>query len=121
MNVLKFTLAILAIAGCWRPFSWTSLIKHMLYNAYTLLVISLMYSFTFTQFMDVVLNVDNPDDFTDIAYTMLTMFAACYKILNMWVNHENFAELVQKLTEGTFKPLVPVEIEIRHKFDKIIQ
>lgn len=121
MDALKFTLTILTIAGCWRPFSWTSLKKHTLYNAYTLLVISLMYSFTFTQFMDVVLNVDNPDDFTNTLYTMLAIFAACYKILNLWVNHESFAELIQNLTEGTFKPLVPVEVEIRRKFDKMIQ
>ncbi|XP_024880048.1 odorant receptor 46a-like isoform X2 [Temnothorax curvispinosus] len=121
MKTLKFTLVILAIAGCWRPFSWTSLIKHTLYNAYTLLIISLMYSFTFTQFMDAVLNVNNPDDFTNILYTMVTMFAACYKILNLWVNHERFVELIHNLTEGTFKPVVSVEIEIRRKFDKMIQ
>ncbi|XP_011705259.1 PREDICTED: odorant receptor Or1-like [Wasmannia auropunctata] len=121
MNMLKFTLTILTIAGCWRPFSWTPLINHTLYNAYTLLIISLLYSFTFTQFMDAVLNVDNPDDFTNIMYLMLTLFAACYKILNMWVNHESFAKLIQNLTEGTFKPLVSVEVEIRRKFEKIIQ
>lgn len=80
-----------------------------------------MYSFTFTQFMEVVLNVNNPDDFTDVLYLMLSLFAACYKILNLWVNHESFVELIQDLTEGTFKPLVPIEIEIRRKFDKIIR
>lgn len=121
MNVLKFTLTILTIAGCWQPFPWTSMIKYILYNTYTLLVISLMYSFTFTQFMDFVLNVNNPDDFTNIVYTMLSLFVACYKILSLWVNHESFVELIQNLTEGTFKPLVPAEIEIRRKFDKTIQ
>ncbi|XP_012060024.1 PREDICTED: putative odorant receptor 85d [Atta cephalotes] len=80
-----------------------------------------MYSFTFSQFMDVILNVDNPDDFTNTLYTMLTMFAANYKILNLFVNHESFAKLIQNLTEGTFKPLLLVEIEIQRKFDKIIQ
>jgi len=80
-----------------------------------------MYSFTFSQFMDVILNVDNPDDFTNTLYTMLTMCAANYKILNLFVNHESFAKLIQNLTEGTFKPLLLVEIEIQRKFDKIIQ
>lgn len=121
MNILKFNLLLLSIAGCWRPFSWTSLIKHILYNAYTLLVISFMCSFVVMQFMDIILNVNNPDDFTNIVYTLLSMFASCYKVLNLWVNHESFVELIQNLTEGTFKPLVPVEMEIRRKFDKIIQ
>jgi len=121
MNSLKFTLAILTIAGCWRPFSSTLLIKHTLYDAYTLLVISIMYSFTFSQFMDVILNVDNPNDFTNTLYAMLTMFAADYKILDLFVNHESFAELIQNLTEKTFKPLILVEIEIQRKFNMIIQ
>ncbi|XP_025265983.1 odorant receptor Or1-like [Camponotus floridanus] len=121
MSVMKFTLTILAIAGCWRPFSWTSLIKHALYNAYTLLIISFLYSFTFTQFMDLILNVDNPDDFTSTLFTMLTMCVSCYKIFSMWMNHENIATLIQALTMGLFKPVVPVEIEIQRKFDKMIQ
>ena len=80
-----------------------------------------MYSFTFSQFMDVVLNVDNPDDFTNTLYAMLTMFAADYKILDLFVNHESFAKLIQNLTERTFKPLLLVEIEIQRKFNIIIQ
>lgn len=118
---MKFTLTILAIAGCWRPFSWTSLIKHALYNAYALLIISFLYSFTFTQFMDLILNANNPDDFTSTLFTMLTMCVSCYKILSMWVNHENVATLIQALTVGLFKPMVPAEIEIQRKFDKMIQ
>ncbi|XP_072754208.1 uncharacterized protein [Anoplolepis gracilipes] len=121
MSVMKFTLAILTIAGCWRPFSWTSLIKHALYNAYTLLIISFLYSFTFTQFMDLILNVTNPDDFASTLYTMSAMCVACYKMFCLWVNHESLAILIQDLTAGLFKPFVPAEIEIRRKFDKMIQ
>jgi len=118
---MRFILMILSIAGCWRPYSWTSLIKHTLYNIYTLFVISVMYTFTFMQFMEIVLNVNNPEDFTEILYTMLTMFVSCYKILHLWINHEEFATLVQNLNKGLFKPLVPAEIEIRQKFDKLIE
>lgn len=120
--MLKFTLAILAIAGYWQPFSWISLIKHTLYNTYTLLIISLMYSYILMQFMDIVLNAENPDYFTNTIYTMLTMFVACYKIFNLWVNHESLAELILNLLRRRLNSsLVPVEIKIRRKFNKIIQ
>lgn len=121
MSILKFTLTISSIAGCWRPYSWTSLIKQTLYNAYTLLVICVIYTFTFTQFMEIVLNVNNPDDLTEILYTLSAMSISCYKILNLWINHEDFAALIQNLNKGLFKPLVPAEIEIRRKFDKLIE
>ncbi|XP_018403363.1 PREDICTED: putative odorant receptor 92a [Cyphomyrmex costatus] len=51
----------------------------------------------------------------------MTMFAVDYKILHLFVNHESFAELIKDITEGMFKPLLLVEIEIRRKFDKMIQ
>ncbi|KAL0116261.1 hypothetical protein PUN28_011238 [Cardiocondyla obscurior] len=121
VNSLKFTFALLAVGGCWRPSTWTSPIKHKLYNAYALLIISLMYSFTITQFMEAVLNISSPDDLTDVFYTMVALFSACWKVLNMWVNHESFADLIQGLTKGTFKPLLSIEIEIQRKFDKTIQ
>ncbi|XP_025163626.1 odorant receptor 46a-like [Harpegnathos saltator] len=121
MRVMRFTLSILALAGCWRPFSWTSLVKHVLYNIYTLLVISVLYSFTFSQFMEIVLNVSNPNDFTNILYTMMAMIVACCKVLSMWMNHESFVVLIRKLNEGTFRPLVPAEREIRRKCDETIR
>lgn len=71
--------------------------------------------------MDLILNVDNPDDFTSTLYTMLTMCVSCYKIFSMWMNHENVETLIQALTMGLFKPVVPAEIEIQRKFDKMIQ
>lgn len=80
-----------------------------------------IYSFTFSQFMEIVLNVDNPNNFTNILYTMMAMVIVCCKVIITLVNHENFAFLIHKLTEGTFRPLVPAEREIRRKFDKMIR
>lgn len=121
MSVLKLTITILTIAGCWQPFMLTSLIKRTLYNAYTLLLISIMYTFACTQFMDIVLNVDNPEDLTSTLYSMLIVFVSCYKIVNFWMDHDSVAALIRNLTEGLFKPLVPEEMVIQRRFDKMIQ
>lgn len=77
--------------------------------------------FSISQFMDIVLNVDNADDFTDTLNMMLTSSAACYKILIMWFNYERVSTLINYLTEEPFKPLDSGEMEIRRQFDRIIQ
>lgn len=73
------------------------------------------------QFMDVILNVDNPNDLTNNLNIMLTSSASCYKIFIMWLNYEKIAELINYLTEVPFKPLNSGEIEIRRQYDKLIR
>ncbi|XP_071631630.1 odorant receptor 10-like isoform X2 [Temnothorax longispinosus] len=95
MQVLEFTLKILTVVGCWPPDSWTTLCKRTVYNIYTTFVVLLLCTFLLFQLLDIILNVDNTDDFTDTFYFMLAM-----------------------------KPFIPLEadeIEIRHKFDRTIQ
>ncbi|XP_077264607.1 odorant receptor 10-like isoform X6 [Temnothorax americanus] len=95
MQVLEFTLKILTVVGCWPPNSWTTLCKRTVYNIYTTFVVLLLCTFLLFQLLDIILNVDNTDDFTDTFYFMLAM-----------------------------KPFIPLEadeIEIRDKFDRTIQ
>lgn len=121
MQVLKFTLKILTVVGCWPPNSWTSLCKRTMYNAYTTFVILLLFTFMLPQLMDVVLNVDNTDDFTDTFYIMLAIIISCCKMIGLLINRKNIGILTNILTQKPFIPLGVDEIEIRHKFDKIIQ
>ncbi|XP_018317998.1 odorant receptor 46a-like [Mycetomoellerius zeteki] len=71
--------------------------------------------------MDVVLNVDNTDDFTDTFYIMLAIIISCCKMIGLLINRKNIGILTNILTQKPFIPLGVDEIEIRHKFDKIIQ
>ncbi|XP_032691026.1 uncharacterized protein LOC116853856 [Odontomachus brunneus] len=121
MHVLKLTCTIVMIAGCLRPQSWTSLPKRVAYNIYRLYVISMLYTFSMTQFLDMVLVIDNAEDFTDNLNMMITVTAACYKMFLMWISYEDVAALINKLNEEPFKPLDRSEMEIRQKFDHIIR
>lgn len=121
MQSLKFTYTIVMIAGCFRPSSWMSPFKNTIYIIYRLYIISMLYTFTMLQLMDIVLNVDNADDFTSNLNMMLTTSAACYKIFIMWISYENVATLINSLTEEPFKPLDSDEIKICRHFDKIIR
>ncbi|XP_039309023.1 odorant receptor 46a [Solenopsis invicta] len=121
MHVLKLTLAIFMFSGCFRPLSWTSPFKRRVYNIYRLYVISMIYFFSMAQFMDIVLNVDNPNDFTDTLNMVTTSSAACYKLFIVWFNYQKIAALINCLTEEPFKPLNLGEVEIRQQYDRIIR
>lgn len=122
MQVLEFTLKILTVVGCWPPNTWTSsFCKRTVYNAYTVFVILLLFTFMLPQLMDIVLNVDNTDDFTDTFYIMLAMIISCCKMVGLLINRKSIGILTNILTQKPFIPLEADEIEIRSKFDKTIQ
>ncbi|XP_012528081.1 odorant receptor Or1 [Monomorium pharaonis] len=121
MQVMQFSLKILTVAGCRPPTSWSSLCKRTVYNVYTILMCSLLFSFMFPQVMDIILNVNNADDFTNTFYIMLAMIIGCCKILGLLLNRKNIEMLIKVLIEKPFKPLEPDEIKIREKYNKIIR
>lgn len=77
--------------------------------------------FAISQFMDIVLNVDNSDELTDSLYMMLTVFVAGYKNICLWIDRKNVRMLVNVLRKNPFKPSESHEITIRQRFDKRIQ
>lgn len=121
MHVLKLTLVICAFAGCWQPSSWTSLFKHAVYKTYATFLASSLYIFSLSQFMNIVFNVDNSDEFTDALYMLLTVLVAAYKQTFMWVDRKHVMMIIDQLTERPFAPCESHEMTIRRKFDKMIQ
>ncbi|XP_018374275.1 PREDICTED: odorant receptor Or1-like [Trachymyrmex cornetzi] len=125
-NILKqtqdySTFKFLTICGCWRPDSWTSSCKRVIYHTHTFFVLVLINTFTLSQLLDIILTVDNADDFTDNFYMLLAMIVSCCKMLSMLINRKNIALLTNILTERPCRPLEPEEIEIHNKFDKGVQ
>ncbi|XP_012528080.1 odorant receptor 94a [Monomorium pharaonis] len=121
MHLMKFTLIICALAGCWQPLMWTSLFKHIIYKAYAMFLISSLYIFLFSQFVHVILNVGSSDEFTDALYMMLTVFVAGYKQIYLWVDHKNIMATINVLLEKPFAPYEAHELMIQEKFEKRIR
>ncbi|XP_032691307.1 odorant receptor 46a-like [Odontomachus brunneus] len=119
-RVLQLTLKILMIVGCWPPDSWTSFRKRTMYNAYTVFVILLLFTFMLAQLMDIIFNVDNSDEFADTFYIMLAMVISCCKMTGLLVNRKNIGTFTDILTEKPFIPLETDEVQIRRKFDRTI-
>lgn len=121
MQVLEFTLKILMVVGCWPPSSWTSFCKRTVYNAYTVFVTLLIFTFMLSQLMDIILNIDNTDDFTDTFYIMLAMVMSICKMTGLLINRKNIGTLTNILIQKPFMPLEADEIKIWHRFEKTIQ
>lgn len=121
MRILESTFKILIGCGCWLPDSWTSPYKRLIYHTHTVLVLLLIHTFTLSQFMDIILIVDNADDFTDNFYMLLAMIVSCFKMFSLLINRSNIAILTDILMR---EPCVSVELEemkIRRKYDKVIE
>lgn len=74
-----------------------------------------------SQFLDLILIVDNADDFTDNFYMLLAMIVSCFKMFSLLINHSNIALLTDILRKKPCKPIESDEVEIRQKFDKLIE
>ncbi|XP_036140049.1 odorant receptor Or1 [Monomorium pharaonis] len=121
MQVMQFPLKILTVAGCRPPISWSSLCKRTVYNAYTILMCLLMFTFLLPQLIDIIINVDNADDFADTFYLMIAMVNSCYKMISLLLNRKNIEMLTEALVEKPFRPLEPDEIKIREKYNNIVR
>lgn len=73
------------------------------------------------QFLDMILIIDNPDDFSDNLNMILTATASCYKMFIMWISYEKVSALINSLNEEPFKPLDQNEMKIQGKFERIIR
>ncbi|KAL0116247.1 hypothetical protein PUN28_011229 [Cardiocondyla obscurior] len=121
MRVLKFTLLICAVTGCWQPDSWTSLFKHIAYKTYAMFLCSALYIFSISQFMNIVLYVQTSDEFTDSLYMMLTVFVAGYKQVYMWTDRKNIKVVIDIFNEKPFAACDAREVMIQEKFERMIQ
>jgi len=120
MSILHLTFKILTFVGCWRPQSCSSFYLRIIYDTYTVLMFLLLYTFLVSQFLDIIWNVDNAEDFTENFYAMLASVISCSKVLSLLVNRKNIKMLINVLIEKPYRPLEMDEMRIRYKFDRLI-
>jgi len=121
MRILKLNFKLLTIFGCWRPDSWSSLHKRIIYYVYTSIIIMILNTFVLSQLMDVILTVDNADDFSENFFILIAMLISCCKLYILLMNRKNIIMLIDTLMKKPCKPTKLTEMEILYKFDKSIQ
>lgn len=121
MRILDFTFKILTICGCGRPDSWTTPYKRLVYYVYTIFILLLIHTFMLSQLMDLIMTVDNSDDFTDNFYVLLAMIVSCCKMFALLINRNNIDMLIDTLTRKPLQPIESDEMEIRQRYERLIQ
>ncbi|KAH0953415.1 OrE7 [Eciton burchellii] len=121
MQILSLNFLMYSFGGVWRPIEWCSSEAKILYSTYTGLVLSSLYFLVLTQFMDIVLIVDNIDDFTSNSLMLLTIFAVCCKATLVMIRRNAIINLVQILLKCPYKFQDADEMAIQRKFDEFIR
>ncbi|XP_011705956.1 PREDICTED: odorant receptor Or1-like [Wasmannia auropunctata] len=81
----------------------------------------LIHTFMLSQLVDLIMIVDNSNDFTDNFYVLLAMIVSCCKMFTLLMNRNNIEMLLETLTSKPFRPVEPDEMKIQQKFEKLIQ
>ncbi|XP_039309013.1 odorant receptor 59a isoform X2 [Solenopsis invicta] len=121
MHILKSNFNLLTIFGCWRPDSWSSLHKRLVYYTYTSIIFLLVHTFMLSQLVDVILTLSNAEDISDNFFTLIALCSACCKLFVLLINRKSIIMLVDILMDKPCRPSESTEMKILYKFDKSIQ
>jgi len=121
MQILSLNFLMYTIAGIWRPIEWCSNDAKVLYGIFTILILCSLYFLVLSQFMDIILIVDNIDDFTSNSLAFLTIVAVCCKATLVVIRRNAIINLAQILLESPCKFQDMDEMTIQKKFDMFIR
>ncbi|GAB1867165.1 Odorant receptor [Camponotus japonicus] len=121
MQLFSLNFLMYTVGGVWRPIKWSSNVAKLLYSIFTSIILFSLYFLMLTQFMDILLVVDNIDDFATNTLMFLTIVAVTCKATIVVVRRNAIIKLVQTLLEPPCKPQNEDEMAIQRKFDKFIR
>ncbi|XP_024875309.1 uncharacterized protein LOC112456788, partial [Temnothorax curvispinosus] len=121
MQILSLNFLIYTVGGIWRPVEWSSNGAKLLYSIFTFIIVSSEYFLMITQFMDIVLGVDNIDDFATNTLLFLTFVNVCCKATFVLMRRNTIINLMRILMKTPCKPRDEDESAIQTKFDRFIR
>ncbi|XP_031827661.1 uncharacterized protein LOC116424848 isoform X2 [Nomia melanderi] len=117
MHTLPLSFALLSYSGYWRPPKWPAdSFKYRLYNVYSVLMVSLLYSFTFYAFVDFAISKDLKAT-TDKSSLFISVLGVSIKVANLFLKREKIVGVVDSLLNENCIPRDEEERIIQKKFD----
>jgi len=93
----------------------------MLYSMFTAFILSSLYFLMLTQLMDIILVIDNIDDFTMNSLIFMNMVAVCCKATVIVIRRNAIIELTEILLKEPCKPRDADEVAIQERLDEFIR
>ncbi|XP_076756569.1 uncharacterized protein LOC143426780 [Xylocopa sonorina] len=114
MRLLRTICYLLTLCGCWPP-PLSSPFKKFAYNVYHYYAFLVVNVAMFCEVMDLVLNVENEDEFCDNIYITMGMGIGCHKMCSAFFSRKNIIVMVDMLESEPFRPETEEEIKIRNR------
>ncbi|KAF3054595.1 Odorant receptor 007 [Nylanderia fulva] len=121
MQLLSLNFLLYTISGLWRPIEWTSKCSKYLYGLYTFTMMYLLIFSVIIQLMDIILVIDNVDDFTTTSLLFLSDIACFCKATTIIIRRDKIINLIKTLQEKPCKPSSEEEINIQMEYDNLIR
>lgn len=111
---------VMSIVGGWNPnFNSFPKKKYDLYSGFSLLVITIFYSFTILETIRLTQALDNFNEFNEIFFLFLTSIMICVKIAFYVIFQNNIVKLGSKLLSSACVPCNGTELLLEKKFVNI--
>lgn len=121
MQVLPLNFFLYAASGMWRPVEWSSNGSTLLYSIYTIFMLYLMLFLLLTQFLDIILVVDNVEDFITNFLLFISVVSAFCKIITALTRRGRIVNLIEILQRPPCRVCNQEEMYIQAKFDRSIR
>ncbi|XP_032667639.1 odorant receptor 4-like [Odontomachus brunneus] len=121
MQLLPLNFLIFTVSGIWRSVEWLSRCTKLLYNTFTFYTIAPLYFWVFSQFINLVLIIDNMEEFIVSFFIFLSYFAVSCKAAIAIIRRGAIIDLVETLSRAPCKPRDADEVAIQTKFDELIR
>ncbi|XP_019699155.1 LOW QUALITY PROTEIN: odorant receptor 46a [Harpegnathos saltator] len=119
MRILHLNFLFYTVSGVWRPIEWSSNCSKLLYSLFTVMTIYLLNFAMLTQLMDIILVIDNMDDF---ATTNILFFSsALCKAITAVIRRDQIVNLTNILQGEPCKACNEEETAIQTRYDRLIR
>ncbi|XP_043285618.1 uncharacterized protein [Venturia canescens] len=118
MDTLSLNFKILQIYGMWGSSFWSVGWKAMVYNSYTIVMISCLYSFALSEFIDLLVSSENAKEFAHGSYMFLSILGGCGKCATVIKQRKKIIDLMNMLRNDLCRPRNSEEVQIQAAYER---
>ncbi|XP_043285613.1 uncharacterized protein [Venturia canescens] len=113
MHILSLNFTIFKFLGLWRPLSWLTGWKFVLYNCYTVIVVLFVFTFVVSEFIELFCSFNSVEEFAQGSFVLLSMIAMSGKMAVLLIKRREIIALTNDLVNDVCEPRNAVEIQIQ--------
>ena len=114
----EISLTVLKYIGIFPPKKFSNAYLSI-YNCLSVLIICLIYIFTTSTIIELLISGFDVEEFTENLFYVLALIAACVKMTTAFIKRSKIMKLIEMLLDQQCSPRDMVEFNIKKKINKI--